>query len=162
MPDSPQNGQNNDLDFILKPPFPEIILRYPEFEVRPAVTSIIESDFLLVVSDAYGPPPMTHELLELDISEGWYAREDCLVLYDAETPVAAGQIRTEMNNEILVGFLDTLGVPKIFRGKGYGKELTNRRIQILLKLGVSEIRTEVEQNNQPMLKLLLKLGFTRI
>jgi RimJ/RimL family protein N-acetyltransferase len=162
MPDSPQSGQNNDLCFILKKPFPEIILRYPEFEVRPAVASAIENDFLLVISDAYGPPLMTHDLFELDIAEGWYTREDCFVMYDGETPVAAGQIRTEMQNEILVGFLDTLGVPKDIQGNGYGAELTKCRIQILLKLGVSEIRTEVEQNNQPMLKLLLKLGFTRV
>jgi RimJ/RimL family protein N-acetyltransferase len=53
-------------------------------------------------------------------------------------------------------------VPKVLQGKGYGAELTKRRIQMLLKLGVSEIRTEVEQSNQPMLRLLLKLGFTRV
>ncbi len=162
MPDSFQNGRKNDLDLILKPPFREIILGYPEFEVRPAVPSVIENDFLLVISAAYGPPPMTHELFELDIAEGWYTREDCLVMYAGETPVAAGQIRTEMNNDILVGFLDTLGVPKDLQCKGYGAELTKRRIQILLKLGVSEIRTEVEQNNHTMIKLLLKLGFSRI
>jgi len=162
MPNSPQNGQNNDLDFILKPPFPEIILEYPEFEVRPAVTRIIENDFLLVISDAYGPPPMTHDFFELDIAEGWYKREDCFVLYNTKTPVAAGQIRTEMQDEILVGFLDTLGVPKDLQGKGYGAELTKRRIQRLLKLGASEIRTEVEQNNRTMIKLLLSLGFIRM
>jgi ribosomal protein S18 acetylase RimI-like enzyme len=162
MPDSSLKGQNNDVNLILKTPFPKIIPGCPEFEVRPAVASVIENDFLLVISDAYGPPPMTHDLFELDIAEGWYKRGDCLVMYQAGTPVAAGQIRTEMQNEILIGFLDTLGVPKVLQGKGYGAELTKRRIQMLLKLGVSEIRTEVEQSNQPMLRLLLKLGFTRV
>lgn len=162
MPDSFQNGHKNDLDLILKPPFREIIRGYPEFEVRPAVTSVIENDFLLVISDAYGPPSMTHDLFELDIAEGWYKREDCLVMYDGKTPVAAGQIRIENQEEALVGFLDTLGVPKDLQGKGYGEELTKRRIQMLLKLGTSEIRTDVEQNNEPMLRLLLKLGFTRV
>lgn len=87
MPDSSLNGQNNDVNFILKNPFPEINLDYPEFEARPAVTSAIENDFLLVISDAYGPPPMTHDLFELDLAEGWYKRENCLVMYDREASI---------------------------------------------------------------------------
>lgn len=154
--------ETKDINLLLLPPFPEYELSYPDFIVRPAVSDPVENDFLRTISDAFGPPPMTHEYFEQDIAEGWYTMEDCLVMYDGENPVAAGQIRLEKRDERLIGFLDTIGVPKIFQGKGYGKELTKRRIQMLLKLGVSEIRTEVEQNNEPMLRLLLKLGFTRI
>lgn len=138
-----------------------ISLQYPEFRLLPATTDEVEKDFLGIVSDAYGPPPMTHELFELDLAEGWYARHDCLVMYDGANPVAAGQIRTETHDGRLIGFLDTLGVPKGYRGKGYGTEMTIRRIRELIRLGVSEIRSEVEPGNEPMLKLLDKLGFIR-
>lgn len=161
MPDSSRKLKDTEFEFILHCPFPEINLQYPEFTVRSANSLLVEDDFLQILYYSFGEPRMTHEYFEQDITEGWYTREDCLVMYDGEKPVAAGQIRVETRNGTLVGFLDTLGVPSSLQNRGYGLELTKRRIQMLFKLGVSEIRTEVEQNNDPMIKMLLKLGFLR-
>jgi len=149
----------------LKRPFPEYKLCHPDFTIKTAKSESVENDFLKVTDDAFNPPDRippkitTHEDFELDITEGWYTRENCIVLYDKDTPVAAGQIRTEEQDGQLIGFIDTLGVPKALARRGYGEELTKRRIQMLASLGVTEIRTDVEENNLPMLKMLRKLGF---
>jgi ribosomal protein S18 acetylase RimI-like enzyme len=157
---------NPDICLTLKRPFPSYKLHYPDFIVKTAVTRSVDSDFNNVVDDAFNSPDRippkftTHEDFELDIAEGYYTRENCLVLYDKNTPVAAGQIRTEEQDGQLIGFIDTLGVPKTLARRGYGEELTKRRIQMLDLLGVSEIRTEVAEDNLPMLKMLRKLGFS--
>ncbi|MDP2808021.1 MAG: GNAT family N-acetyltransferase [bacterium] len=154
-----------DICQTLKRPFPEYKLCYPAFTIKTATSEAIEKDFIKVTDDAFNPPDKippkitTHEDFESDIAEGYYTRENCLVLYDNDTPVAAGQIRTEEQNGQLIGFIDTLGVPKALARRGYGEELTKHRIQMLVLLGVSEIRTDVEENNLPMLKMLRKLGF---
>ena len=154
-----------DIYHTLKRPFPEYKLCYPDFIIKTTISEAVEKDFLKVTDDAFNPtdriPPKitTHQDFELDLAEGYYTRENCLVLYDKDTPVAAGQIRTEGQEGQLIGFIDTLGVPKALARRGYGEELTKHRIQMLASLGVTEIRTDVEENNLPMLKMLRKLGF---
>lgn len=153
--------EKKDIHLHLLPPFPEYQSNYPSFTIRLAVTVKVENDFRQTLYHAYGPPQMTHEDFEQDITEGWYTRDNCLVMYDGETPVAAGQIRIENNGDKLIGYLDTLGVPKALQDKGYGAELTKKRIYMLAAKGVNEIRTEVDEINAPMIRLLKKLGFTQ-
>jgi ribosomal protein S18 acetylase RimI-like enzyme len=156
----------SDIYLTLKRPFPGYLLSHPDFTIKTAASNLVENDFIKVVDDAFNPPDRippiytTHDDFELDIAEGFYTREGCLVMYDKDIPVAAGQIRTEEQGGKLIGFIDTLGVPRAFLGRGYGEELTKRRLQMLDSLGVSEIRTEVEEDNLPMLKVLRKLGFS--
>jgi len=157
---------NPDICLTLKHPFPEYKLNYPDFTIKTTISESVEKDFIKVIDDAFNPPSRvppkftSHEDFELDIAEGYYTRENCLVLYDKDTPVAAGQIRTEEQEGQLIGFIDTLGVPKALARRGYGEELTKHRIQMLASIGVTEIRAEVEENNLPMLKILRKLGFS--
>ena len=155
-----------DIYLTLKRPFPEYKLHYPDFIIKTAASEAVEKDFIKVIDDAFNPPDRvppkitTHEDFELDITEGYYTRENCIVLYDKDIPVAAGQIRTEEQDSQLIGFIDTLGVPKALARRGYGEELTKHRIQMLASLGVTEIRTDVEEDNLPMLKMLRKLGLS--
>jgi ribosomal protein S18 acetylase RimI-like enzyme len=157
---------NPDICLTLKRPFLEYKLNNPDFTIKTTISESVEKDFISIIDDAFNPPDRippkftTHEDFVLDITEGWYTREGCLVLYDKDSPVAAGQIRTEEQDGQLIGFVDTLGVPKVLARRGYGEELTKHRIQILASLGVSEIRTDVEKDNLPMLKMLRKLGFS--
>jgi len=151
--------KKSDLIFVLRRPFPDHQLRYPGHGVRPVLDEAVEKDFYQVLFDSYGPPRMTREAFELDLKEGWYTREDCLVMYDGERPVAAGQIRTETQNGRLIGFLDTLGVPKVSQSRGLGKDLTIRRVQLLAGRNVEEIRTEVAEDNWPMINILMGLEF---
>jgi RimJ/RimL family protein N-acetyltransferase len=150
---------DSDIILCLRPPYPSFTLRYPGQAVRNAADPVVEQDFFAMLLESFGPPAMTHELFELDIAEGWYQREHCLVLYEADTPVAAGQIHIEQETTRRIGFIDTLGVPKRYQGRGYGLELTKRRIQLLGELAVDEIRTEVEPGNKHMLAILDKLCF---
>jgi RimJ/RimL family protein N-acetyltransferase len=152
---------DNDIRLCLRAPYPQFELRYPGHTLRNAADRAVEQDFFGMLLESFGPPAMTHELFELDIAEGWYLREHCLVMYDGVEPVAAGQVHLEENSGRRIGFIDTLGVPKRFQGRGYGLELTKRRIRLLAELGVDEIRTEVEPGNAPMLAVLTKLGFEK-
>ncbi|MHB8156501.1 MAG: GNAT family N-acetyltransferase [Desulfocucumaceae bacterium] len=151
--------KKNELIFSLKSPFPDYRLKYPGHAIRQVLDESTEQDFFQVLSDSFGPPCMTREDFELDLKEGWYTREDCLVMYDGKKPVAAGQIRTETHKGRLIGFLDTLGVPKASQGKGLGRELTIRRVQLLAGRNVDEIRTEVAEDNWPMINILMGLEF---
>jgi ribosomal protein S18 acetylase RimI-like enzyme len=157
----------SDIVFSLQRPFPYYELSYPMFVVKTAVDEACEADFIKVIDDAFNPPDRippkftTHEDLEADIAEGLYAREGCLVLYDGSVPVAAGQIRVEKSDEGLIGYIDTLGVPRSLHGRGYGREMTKHRIHALIDRGVSEIRTEVEPENFPMQSILARLGFIK-
>lgn len=151
--------KKTELIFVLKRPFPDHQLKYPGHTVRTALDGAVENDFFQMLFESYGPPRMTKEDIEMDLKEGWYAREDCLVLYDGEKPVAAGQIRTENREGRLIGFIDTLGVPKTWQGKGLGREMTLRRIQLLKERGVDEVRTEAEEDNWPMINILMGLEF---
>ncbi|MBI5804563.1 GNAT family N-acetyltransferase [candidate division TA06 bacterium] len=151
--------KNSDLIFVLKNPFPSYQLKYPGHTVRPALEEAVENDFYQVLFDSYGPPRMTREAFELDLKEGWYTRADCLIMYDGERPVAAGQIRTEAQNGRVIGFLDTLGVPKASQGKGLGRDMTIRRVRMLAERGAEEIRTEVAEDNWPMMNILMGLEF---
>jgi ribosomal protein S18 acetylase RimI-like enzyme len=153
---------DSDIILFLRAPYPQFELRYPGHTLRNAVDTAVEQDFFGLLLESFGPPAMTHELFELDIAEGWYLREHCLVMYNDEEPVAAGQVHVEGSNGRHVGFIDTLGVPKRFQGRGYGLELTKRRIRLLAELGVDEIRTEVEPGNGSMLSILKKLDFVRL
>lgn len=153
--------KKSDLIFVLKRPFPAYQLKYPGHTISQVLDEAVENDFYQVLFDSFGPPRMTLEAFELDLKEGWYTREDCLVLYDGERPVAAGQVRTEMHDGRLIGFIDTLGVPKGSQGRGLGRELTIRRVQLLAERGVYEIRTEVEPDNLPMIRILQELNFAQ-
>lgn len=148
-----------EVTFHLYQPFPSIELSYPEYVVRTAIDEDVEKDFLEILSDAFGPPAMTHDLFLLDLDEGWYTRGDCLVLYNDKIPLAAGQVRVEESDADSIGFLDTLGVPKAYQNHGYGIEMTKRRIIALVERGVTEIRSEVEADNHQMQTILQKLGF---
>lgn len=152
---------DTDIIFTLRQPFPPYELFYPGYVVKTAVDESVEVDFLNVIHDAFGPPPMTHGDFLLDLNEGWYTREDCLVLYDGATPVAAGQIRVEESDAGLIGYIDTLGVPNAFQKRGFGLEMTKHRIMALINRGVTEIRTEVESSNHPMRSILSQLGFVQ-
>jgi len=151
--------KKNDLIFVLKSPFPSYQLKYPGHAVRQVLDEAVENDFYQMLFDSYGPPRMTREDLELDLKEGWYTRQDCLVMYDGEKPVAAGQIRTEAQKGRVIGFLDTLGVPKASQSRGLGRDLTIRRVQLLAGRNVDEIRTEVAEDNWPMINILMGLEF---
>lgn len=151
--------KKNDLIFVLKSPFPSYQLKYPGHTIHPVLDEAVENDFYQVLFDSYGPPRMTREAFELDLKEGWYTRQDCLVLYEGESPVAAGQIRTENRGGRLIGFLDTLGVSKASQGRGLGRDLTIRRVQLLSGRSVDEIRTEVAEDNWPMMNILMGLEF---
>jgi ribosomal protein S18 acetylase RimI-like enzyme len=153
---------DSDIILYLRAPYPQFELRYPEHTLRNAVDTAVEQDFFGMLLESFGPPAMTHEWFERDIAEGWYLREHCLVMYNGGEPIAAGQVHVEESNGRQLGFIDTLGVPKRFRGRGYGLELTKRRIQLLAELGVDEIRTEVEPGNDCMLSILKKLDFVRL
>lgn len=154
--------EKKDIHLHLLPPFPEYPSNYPDFIIKPAVSGPVENDFLQTLYHAFGPPQMTHEYFEQDIAEGWYTRKDCLVMYNGKIPVAAGQIRIENSEDKLIGYLDTLGVPGSLLNRGYGLELTKRRIRMLADKGVTEIRTEVNETNVPMLRLLEKLEFALV
>jgi ribosomal protein S18 acetylase RimI-like enzyme len=153
---------DGDIILCLRAPYPQFELRYPDHTLRNTIDTAVEQDFFGLLLESFGPPAMTHELFELDIDEGWYLREHCLVLYDGAQPVAAGQIHVEQQGTSRIGFIDTLGVPKQYQGRGYGLELTKRRIRLLAELGVDEIHTEVEPENVSMLSLLKKLDFVRL
>ena len=56
------------------------------------------------------------------------------------------------------GWTDGLGVLKKFRRKGIATALKIKAIEVLLKKGVTEVRTDNEENN-PMYKINVALGF---
>ncbi|GEM_PF-3513690 len=151
--------KKNDLIFVLRRPFPDHGLKYPDYFVRTVLDEVTENDFFGVLHESFGPPRMTRKDFELDLKEGWYTKQDCLVMYDGQRPVAAGQIRTENQDGRLIGFIDTLGVPKASQGKGLGRDMTIRRVKLLTERGVEEIRTEVAEDNWPMMNILMGLEF---
>ena len=82
---------------------------------------------------------------------------DLVAIYKKQY-VACTDIFVFHKSEPHKGWTGSLGVLKEFRRKGIATALKIKAIEILLKKGVTEIRTDNEENN-PMYKINVALGF---
>ena len=72
--------------------------------------------------------------------------------------IASTDITVYPKSESHKGWTGGLGVLKEFRRKGIATALKIKAIEVLLKRGVTEVRTDNEENN-PMYKINVALGF---
>ena len=94
--------------------------------------------------------------IQIDFEENSYGTE--IVAIKEDKYIGSTDIEVYPKTEPHKGWTGGLGVLKEFRRKGIGTALKIKAIERLLKKGVTEIRTDNEQNN-PMYKINVALGF---
>ena len=72
--------------------------------------------------------------------------------------IAATDISVNHKSQPNVGWTGSLGVLREYRRKGIATALKVKAIDLLIKKGITEIRTDNEENN-PMYQINIKLGF---
>ena len=72
--------------------------------------------------------------------------------------IAATDISVNHKSQPSVGWTGSLGVLREYRRKGIATALKVKAIDLLIKKGITEIRTDNEENN-PMYQINIKLGF---
>lgn len=94
--------------------------------------------------------------LQLDFEKNSYGTE--IVAVKNRNYIGSTDITVYKKAEPHKGWTGGLGVLKKFRRKGIATAMKIKAIKILLKKGVTEIRTDNEENN-PMYKINVALGF---
>ena len=74
------------------------------------------------------------------------------------TYIGLTDIKVYPKSELYKGWTGGLGVLKKFRRRGIATAIKIKAIEVLLKKGVTEVRTDNEENN-PMYKINVALGF---
>ena len=91
-----------------------------------------------------------------DFEENYYGVE--IVAVKDNKYIGSTDIEILPKTEPYKGWTGSLGVLKEFRRKGIATALKIKAIEILVKKGVTELRTDNEENN-PMYKINETLGF---
>ena len=118
---------------------------------------IIEQDFPIPDGITHTRTPFKHWLkLCHDFYENSYG-VDIVAVYKKQY-IASTDITVYPKSEPHKGWTGGLGVLKKFRRKGIATALKIKAIEKLLEKGVTEIRTDNEENN-PMYKINVALGF---
>ena len=94
--------------------------------------------------------------LQIDFEENCYGVE--IVAVKNEQYIGSTDIEVLPKAEPHKGWTGGLGVLREFRRKGIATAMKIKAIEVLLKKGVTEIRTDNEENN-PMYKINVELGF---
>ena len=94
--------------------------------------------------------------IQVDFEENSYGTEIIAVLN--EEYIGSTDLEVYPKAELHKGWTGGLGVLKEFRRKGIATALKIKAIERLLKKGVTEVRTDNEENN-PMYKINVALGF---
>ena len=94
--------------------------------------------------------------LQLDFEKNSYGTE--IVAVKNRNYIGSTDITVYKKAEPHKGWTGGLGVLEKFRRKGIATAMKIKAIKILLKKGVTEIRTDNEENN-PMYKINVALGF---
>ena len=94
--------------------------------------------------------------MQIDFEENIYGTE-IIAVYDGKY-IGSTDIEVYYNAEPNKGWTGGLGVLKEFRRKGIATALKIKAIESLLQKGVTDLRTDNEENN-PMYKINVALGF---
>ena len=118
---------------------------------------IIEQDFPIPDGISHTRTPFKHWLkLCHDFYKNSYG-VDIVAVYKKQY-IASTDITVYPKSEPHKGWTGGLGVLQEFRRKGIATALKIKAIEVLLKKGVTEVRTDNEENN-PMYKINVALGF---
>ena len=118
---------------------------------------MIEQDFPIPDGITHTRTPFKHWLkLCHDFYKNSYG-VDIVAVYKKQY-IASTDITVYPKSESHKGWTGGLGVLKEFRRKGIATALKIKAIEVLLKRGVTEVRTDNEENN-PMYKINVALGF---
>ena len=93
---------------------------------------------------------------QINFEENYYGVE--IVAVKNGKYIGSTDIEVFFKTEPHKGWTGGLGVLKEFRRKGIATALKIKAIEVLLKKGITELRTDNEENN-PMYKINLALGF---
>jgi ribosomal-protein-alanine N-acetyltransferase len=134
-----------------------------------------------LLHDLFGPPRLQFEVLAVadapavatlhghSFARGWDAPEVARML--AEANVVGDALRNGSGH--LIGFalsrlaaeeaeLLTIAVEARQRGRGHARLLLDRHLQALARRGVGQVFLEVEDGNEPALKLYRRRGFRQV
>jgi len=97
--------------------------------------------------------------MQIDFEENCYGVE-IIAVKDGQY-IGSTDVEVFPKSEPHKGWTGALGVLKEFRRKGIATALKIKAIEVLLKKGITEVRTDNEENN-PMYKINVALGFNPV
>lgn len=102
--------------------------------------------------------PLTVEDIYYDEKQDYFLDDLSLFLKYNDTEIGYGQIIYSRNMNLIVNF----GIIDKYRGKGYGRILINKLIQLAFENNIKDLYIRVDVNNRKAINLYRSIGFETI